>query len=195
MLWLQDSDLLSSITDGNAAYELCRPYDLYSFWCARLAATRLSGAALKFSPVLIVSFFLPQAYRMTLPPSFAAFGLFLTALTLSLILVIALSMLIYILTFVTLSSMGSRLIIGVWSEFMMGAIIPVPLMPAWVQKIVYCFPFRYIQDLPFRLYSGHISGADALRQIGIQVAWIAGLILLGRWAFKRVMRRVVMQGG
>jgi len=195
MLWWQDNDLLSSITDGNAAYELCRPYDLYSFWCARLAAMRLSSVALKFSPILIVSFFLPQTFRMTLPPNVASFVLFMLAMTLSLLLVIALSMLIYILTFVTLSSMGSRLIIGVWADFMMGAIIPVPLRPEWLQKIVYCFPFRYIQDLPFRLYSGHISGIDALAQIGIHVAWIAGLVRLGRRAFGRVMSRVVIQGG
>ncbi|MDR3121486.1 MAG: ABC transporter permease [Clostridiales bacterium] len=195
MLWWQDGDLLSGITDGNAAYELCRPYDLYTFWCMRLAAVRLSSAALKFSPVLIVSLFLPRAYRMTLPPNFAAFGLFLIAMTLSLTLVIALSMLVYILTFVTLSSMGSRLLVGVSADFMMGAIIPIPLMPVWAQRIVYCFPFRYVQDLPFRLYSGHISGADALAQIGVQIAWVAALILFGRWAFGRVMRRVVIQGG
>ncbi len=43
MLWYVDSELLGGITDGQVAYELCRPYDMYSFWFARLTAARLSS--------------------------------------------------------------------------------------------------------------------------------------------------------
>jgi ABC-2 type transport system permease protein len=78
---------------------------------------------------------------------------------------------------------------------LMGGVIPIPLMPEWAQRIINCFPFRYIQDLPFRLYTGHISGTDAIWQIGVQIAWLLGLALFARYIFNRVMRRVVIQGG
>ncbi|MDR2514408.1 MAG: ABC transporter permease [Christensenellaceae bacterium] len=195
MLWSQDNDLLLSVVNGDSAYELCRPYDLYAFWAFRLAATRLSAAALRFAPVLLVACLLPPEYRMALPPSLWAFALFLLSMALSLALVVALSMFVYILALVTLSSYGSRLAIGVTAELLMGAVVPIPLMPDWAQAIVNWFPFRYIMDLPFRLYSGHIAGAEAALQIGIQIAWVLGLAALGRLAFARTMRRIVIQGG
>jgi ABC-2 type transport system permease protein len=195
MLWYTDSDLMSSITDGQVAYELCRPYDLYSFWCVRLLATRLSNVTLRCLPILLVAFLLPGEYRMTLPASLGAFGAFLLSMSLSLVLVVVVSMFIYILTFITMSSYGSRLIIGIAAEFMAGQIIPIPLMPQWLQTTLNFFPYRYISDLPFRLYSGNIIGSEAVLQIGIQIAWIVGLFLLGKLAFKSVMRRIVIQGG
>lgn len=85
--------------------------------------------------------------------------------------------------------------IGVAAEFLQGSIIPIPLMPEPLQRALNFFPFRYAADLPFRLYSGNITGNDALFQIGIQFFWIAVLLILGSFAFKKIMRRVVIQGG
>jgi ABC-2 type transport system permease protein len=195
MLWSQDNELLKQIADGNIAYELCRPYDLFSFWYARLIAQRLSNAALRCLPILIVAALLPAPYNMTLPAGGAAGGLFVLAMAFAVLLVVAISMFIYILTFVTLSPVGARLIVGVTAEFFMGAIIPIPMMPGKLQKVLNFLPFRYTSDLPFRIYSGNIAGADALRQIGIQVIWTACLLALGAWAFRRVTRRIVVQGG
>jgi ABC-2 type transport system permease protein len=195
MLWMTDGDLMNSITDGQVAYELCRPYDMYTFWCARLIATRLSSVALRCLPILLVAFLLPGEFRMTLPASFGALAAFLLSMSLSLVLVVVVSMFIYLLTFVTMSSFGSRLLLGIAAEFLGGSILPIPLMPPWLQTMLNFFPYRYISDLPFRLYSGHISGTEAVVQIGVQLAWILGLILLGKLAFRRVMRRIVIQGG
>lgn len=195
MLWYVDGELLSGITDGLVAYELCRPYDMYGFWFARLVATRLSSVALRCLPILAVSFLLPEPFRMTLPPNIASLGAFLLSRSLSLLLVTAVSMFVYILTFMTMSSYGPRLVIGVAAEFLAGQIIPIPLMPEWLQQILNFLPYRYISDLPFRLYSGNISGDDAVFQIGVQIAWILGLCLLGKLAFCRITQRIVIQGG
>jgi len=195
MLWWQDNDLLSGITSGHVAYELCRPYDLFRFWYARLLALRLSNVALRCFPILAIACFLPAAYRMSPPAGVVPAVLFLLSLCLSLFLVAAISMFIYILTFITLSPIGARLIVGVAAEFLQGSVIPIPLMPEPLQRVLNFFPFRYAADLPFRLYSGGIAGTDALFQIGIQILWIVGLLLLGSLAFKRILRRVVIQGG
>jgi len=195
MLWFQDGELLSSIKDGHVAYELCRPYGLFRMWYVRLLSIRLSSAALRCVPILAVGFFLPGAYRLPPPAGAGAAAMFLLSLGLSLFLVSAISMFIYILTFVTLSPISSRLIIGVAAEFLQGAIIPIPLMPARLQRALDFFPFRYTSDLPFRLYSGSIAGGNALFQIAVQVLWTVVLLALGGYALKRVMRRVVIQGG
>jgi ABC-2 type transport system permease protein len=195
MLWLTDGELLSGITDGHVAYELCRPYDMYAFWFARLAASRLSSMTLRCLPILTVAFVVPEPFRMTLPPSADALAAFLLSMSLSLFLVTALSMFIYILTFVTMSATGSRLIVGIAAEFLTGQTVPIPLMPEWLQRVLDFLPYRYISDLPFRLYGGNIAGSEALFQVGLQMAWIAALYGLGIIAFKRIMGRVVIQGG
>lgn len=195
MLWIRDNELLNLITNGNIAYELCKPIDLYSFWYAKLIAQRLSGAMLRCFPILIVAALLPYPYKFTAPPSITAFILFIITLILGLILVVAISMLIYISVFYTMSGMGSLLIFGVFGEFFSGLIIPVPLMPDFLRKIVYVLPFRYTSDLPFRVYAGNIGIQEATASLIVQFLWIGVLLLLGKSWMKRALRRIVVQGG
>ncbi|MFC4305464.1 ABC transporter permease [Cohnella boryungensis] len=195
MLWFRDNELFQLITTGNIAYELCRPSGIYALWYAKLLAQRLSSAALRCLPILAVALCLPEPYRLPLPHNPAAAGLFLIALALGLLILVAISMLIYISTFVTLSPAGSLLMFGVAGEFLAGMVIPIPLMPDWLQSIVYALPFRLSADFPFRVYSGHIAANEALLTIPVQLIWLAALVILGRFTMSRALRRVVVQGG
>ncbi len=195
MLWFRDGEIFNLITNGNIAYELCRPCGLYGFWYAKLLAQRLSGALLRCSPLLVVAYLLPEPYGLSLPPGPAAFVLFIMTLAIGLLVLVSISMFIYISVFITMSPIGSLLMIGVVGEFFAGLIIPVPLMPSWLQGIAYFLPFRLASDLPFRVYTGHIPVNDALLGILVQVVWLSVLVLLGRVALAKVLRRVVVQGG
>jgi ABC-2 type transport system permease protein len=195
MLWFRDNELFDLITSGNIAYELCRPADLYGFWYAKLLAQRLSSALLRCYPILIIALFLPKPYNMTLPPNGTTFLLFVITLLLGLLLLVAISMFLYISVFVTLSPMGSLLIFGVLGEFFAGLIIPIPLMPMWLQKIAFVLPFRWTADFPFRVYSGHIPQTEALIGVFIQLGYLLGLLWLGKLALNVALKRVVVQGG
>jgi len=195
VLWSQDNELLETVRSGNAAYEFCRPLSIYSFWFARLLALRFSRTLLRCFPILIIAFFLPEPYRFHLPPSAFSFLLFLPALFLAALLVVVISMFIYLLTFYTLNPAGSRLIVGVSGEFLMGALIPIPLMPLPLQRVLSWLPFRYTADFPFRVYSGSIAGEEALWGLLIQFVWIVTLGVLGAWGFRQARKRIVLQGG
>lgn len=194
-LWYRDGEIFGLITNGNVAYELCRPTNLYFFWYARLLASRLAGAALRCGPILLVALLLPDPYRLVLPANLHTFLVFLVALLLGVLVNVGISMFIYILTFVTLNSTGALLVIGTLGEFLSGLILPVPLMPLWLQRIVHLLPFRLTADLPFRVWSGHIPLSEAFVGILTQLLWLAVLLLTGQAAMKRVLRRVVVQGG
>ncbi|MGO4545698.1 ABC transporter permease [Paenibacillus sp. 2TAB23] len=195
MLWFRDNELFQLITSGNIAYELCRPSGIYGLWYAKLLAQRLSSALLRSLPILAVALLLPEPYRLPLPADPAAFILFVLALLLGLCLIVSLSMLMYISVFVTLSPAGSLLMFGVIGEFLAGMVIPVPLMPNWLQSIVYVLPFRWTADFPFRVYSGHIGTGEALIGITIQIVWLALLITIGKLTMAKVLRNVVVNGG
>lgn len=195
MLWFRDNEIFNLITGGNIAYELCRPCDIYGFWYAKLIAQRLSGAMLRCLPILLIAFMLPEPYRLSAPAGITAFVLFFAALMLGLLVLAAISMFIYISVFKTMSPMGSLLMFCILGEFFAGLIIPIPLMPGWLQTIAYILPFRLASDLPFRIYSGNIPVNEAVPGIFTQIVWLAVLVLSGRALLVKALKKVVVQGG
>ena len=195
MLWIRDNELFDMITTGNIAYELCRPCDLYSFWYAKLLAQRLSSALLRSMPILIIAFLLPKPYYLMPPPSLLSLLLFVAALVLGLFVLVAISMFIYISVFITMSPTGSLLIFSVLGEFFSGLVIPIPLMPLWVQHIAGILPFRWTVDFPFRVYSGQIPVIQALYGIGMQLIWLLVLLSLGKFLLNKAVHKTVVQGG
>lgn len=195
MLWYRDTEIMDLIISGNIAYELCRPTDLYKFWYAKLLAQRLSSAALRCFPIILIASFLPYPYGFSLPQSWLAFALFIITLMLGLILVVAISMLIYISMFYTMSGAGSMLLFAVFGEFFSGQVIPIPLMPDALMNAAYFLPFRYTADLPFRVYTGNIGTYEAVISIGVQLLWIFIIIIIGKLWIKNALKRVIIQGG
>jgi ABC-2 type transport system permease protein len=108
---------------------------------------------------------------------------------------VAISMLIYISVFWTLSPMGSMLIFGIFGEFFAGMIIPIPLMPSWMQTIAYALPFHLTLDFPFRLYSGNIPPNEAFFGMCTQLGWLIILVIVGKLLLRQGLRRIVVQGG
>lgn len=195
MTWFRDQELFDLITKGNLAYELCRPLDLYRFWYAKLLAKRLSAGLLRCVPILLVAFILPEPYKMVLPPTWASAALFILTLSSGLLVVVALSMFVYLLTMKTMSGTGAMLLFGIVGDFLSGSVIPLPLMPSNVRAIVECLPFRYAADFPFRIYSGHIGLKDGLYGLCFQWLWLVILIGLGSFWMRHQLKRVSIQGG
>ncbi|WEG12185.1 ABC transporter permease [Pullulanibacillus sp. KACC 23026] len=195
VLWFRDNDLFDLIAKGNIAYELCRPFDMYSFWFSKLIAQRLSAAFLRSLPILFIAFLIPKPYRMSLPLSFLSFIVFVVTLLLAVILLVAISMFMYLSVFITMSPTGSLLMFNLIGEFFAGLVVPIPLMPNGLQRLANVLPFRYTMDFPFRVYSGQIPVEQALYGILIQLAWLILLVGFGRVTLNKVLAKVVVQGG
>lgn len=195
MTWFFEEEIFAAIADGGIAYLLARPVDLYWRWSCQTVATRLAKATLRCLPILAVALFLPEPLRLHLPGSVAHFGLFLLSGALCLGVVVAFSMLIYISTFYTLSPLGVRIICAMLADFLAGSILPLPFFPAPFRAVAELLPFAAMQNMPLRIYSGHIAGIEALKGIGLQVFWLAALVLLGRRWLKSALGKVVVQGG
>ena len=193
--WSVDRDILEAITGGGIAYELCRPLDLYTHWLIRGCADRVSAALLRCLPILAVAALLPAPFRLGPPASLTAALLFPLSLALGTLLVSALTLLMYIAMFHTLSPYGVRMMVTALSEFLGGAVIPLPFLPERVWQGVELLPFASIQDLPMRIYGGGAVAGAAFGGVALQLFWLAVLLLLGRLWMGRTLRRVVVQGG
>lgn len=195
MTWFYDNEIFNHITSGSIAYELCRPCDLYSMWFVKNMAIRLSRVVLRCFPILIVVAFLPSPYGISPPASPTAFFMFLLAMLLGLLVLIAFNMLVYISAFYTVSPMGIRILVTSVLEFLAGAVIPIPFFPDWLQPIMYALPFGSMQNAPFLIYVGHLSVLDGWRAIGLQVFWLMTLVMVGRAIMNHALKKVVVQGG
>lgn len=193
--WFLDGDIFSSISNGNVAYELCRPLNLYNTWFVKNCSLRLSKAVLRCFPILIIAFFLPEPYKFSLPNSALSFLLFLVSMFLGFMLVVAYCMLVYIFTFYTISPMGVRIILVMTADFFSGGLVPLPFLPDWFVKYINFSPFGFMQNVPLRIYSGNISPQAAITDMLAQIIWIAILVIIGKFALAKAIKRVVVQGG
>ncbi len=190
--WRLDAEIQAMIRDGTVAYELVRPVDLYGLWYARNLAGRAAPILLRCVPMFILArlFFGLQA-----PASLAAALTWAVGVVGALLLSAALTTLMSISLFWTLSGDGLSRLLATLATVFSGSIAPLPFFPDWAQTILAWLPFRGLMDTPFRLYIGHITLSEALPALGHQLAWTGVLVLIGRWALARGLRRVVVQGG
>lgn len=193
--WAADNDLFAMIASGDIAYELCRPVSIYSMWFSRTTGARIAEAVMRCIPVLVCAFLMPKAYRMTLPVNGAAFLLFLLTLFLALGITVAFCMIVYMLCFFTISPQGFRMVLTGAVDFLSGNIIPLPFFPRKFLSIVEMSPFAYMQNVPFRIYSGDLVGGAIYQCILKQVFWLAILMCMGVVLWKQAEKRIVIQGG
>ncbi len=195
MTWFLDNDIFNSISNGDVAYELIRPCNLYNMWFAKNCATRLSKALLRCFPILIVALLLPQPYKLALPNSFETFVLFMISMIMAFIVVVAYCMIVYILTFYTISPMGVRMISVIIADFCAGGLVPLPFLPGWLTKYLYLSPFGAMQNSPFLIYNGVMDVKQGIITLGIQGFWAVCLVALGKNLMEKALKKVVVQGG
>lgn len=194
-VWHKDNEILNMIKNGNVAYELCRPQNLYVMWFVRILASKLSSVLLRCIPLLIIAFLLPAPYNLSLPINFTAFIFFIISLSVSALLVTALVAFLYLLIFYSIDSKG---IMGVYcsiAEILAGQVIPIPLFPTFLKTIAVALPFAYISDFSFRIYSGNITGVAIGQGLIVQITWLIILIILGLVLSNKILKRVSVQGG
>ena len=190
--WNVHRDVQALIRSGGVSYELLRPLDLYTAWYSRALAFRSAPTLLRAAPLLTVAgLFL----GMEAPASWSAAVAFAVAMAGALLLSCAITTLLTISLMWTVSGQGVTQLMTAAVTVFSGNIVPLPFFPDWAQPVLSFMPFRGLADAPYRLYLGHIPPGDLPSHLAHQLAWVIALVLLGRWALSRGLRRMVIQGG
>ena len=193
--YYKDEELLNMITNGNLAYELIRPQSIFIKFYIKTLSTRVVSTLLRSTPLLIVTFMLPENLRLGLPVSFNNFIIFVIAIILACLLVNSFCVIIHILTMFTLDSKGTISIYSVIYDVFSGGIVPLPFFPIWLKKIAGLLPFKLINDFPFRIYSGNLSIAEGMPLLIETTIWIIISIIIGIILSKIALKKAVVQGG
>ena len=194
-LLYKDNEIYEMIRNGNISYELTRPKNLYFMWYSKIIGQRVAMVSLRAIPVLIIAFLIPKPYGLSIPYSPFNLLLFIISLFIGAFLMTSIVMIFHILTLITLNEKGITNVCAVLGDILSGGVIPIPFFPPVLKFIANILPFRYIGDLPYRIYSNNISISNGVQGIIIQVIWIIITIILGNVLLKKSLKRVVVQGG
>ncbi|HUF02330.1 MAG TPA: ABC-2 family transporter protein [Gaiellaceae bacterium] len=70
-----------------------------------------------------------------------------------------------------------------------GRLVPLPLMPDWVQEIARFLPFQWAFFFPIESLVGDMSNEQLLRGLGAQLLWILIGLALFKLAWRHAIRR------
>ncbi|MBS0656347.1 MAG: ABC-2 family transporter protein [Verrucomicrobia bacterium] len=195
--WNIDKEIERQIKVGSIAYELIRPLNLYWFLFSRAAAVRIAPLILRTIPYFLLSALFLTVYPVELahPQSLATLCTFVASIGCSLILSSAITTLICLSLFWTLSGEGIVRILPNITILLSGLIVPLPLFPSWLQPFLEVQPIRGILDIPCRIYTGLIPLEQSGYYLAFQLAWAAIAIVLGSYVSKRAIGKLQIQGG
>ncbi|UCD08870.1 MAG: ABC-2 family transporter protein [Dehalococcoidales bacterium] len=193
--WSGDNDIIDMIRDGNVAYELCRPLDLYLNWYCRLISQRIVPAMLTGIPLFLLVLLLPEGFGPKLPASPAAGAAWFISMGFALLLGCAIGNLMTLSTLWTLAGYGMQRIVPALVMVFSGSIVPLVYYPDWAQDILKYTPFSGLVEIPLRFYLEVLPVSKLLPFILLQCGWTLVFIITGILILKAGMRRVVVQGG
>ena len=76
-----------------------------------------------------------------------------------------------------------------------GRLVPLQLMPGWVQTLANFLPFKWTFGFPIEALVGHMSTGSLLLGLAAQVLWIGIGLLLFRVAWSAAIKRFSSVGG
>ena len=99
------------------------------------------------------------------------------------------------IAFWTLEIHAARLIVTWVSDLFGGAIIPLVIFPAVLQKVAFALPFAAMFSTPLLIYVNVIKPDRYAAAIGLQLFWLVVLGIGATIIWRAGAKRVVVQGG
>ena len=189
---LGSREIEKSISNGEVAADLSRPFDYYWHWAAREMGRLVYFALFRGLPTFAIGWLL---FRARLPATAGALVGFLVSLALAMALSFTLQFLINATAFWTLDATGIIYLSNTLMFLFSGTLVPVSFFPSWLRTVAEWLPFQGQMFLPISIYLGKAAGTGVLRVWAIQGIWILILVLVGRLVFRLALKKVVVQGG
>jgi ABC-2 type transport system permease protein len=186
------TELADRVRTGDIAVDLARPVDLQLAW---LAADLGRAAWSLLSRALVPLAFGALVYGLYVPSDPTALALLPVSLLLAVVVSFGCRFVVNLTAFWLVEVRGVVLLYVLVSGVLGGHLVPVHFFPGWLQAVAYATPFPSMVQTPIDLVTGQADGGAAVGLVLAQVAWAAGVLLLGRVVLVRATRKLVLQGG
>lgn len=190
--WRIAANMMQTIRTGEILRDLTRPLN----YCLNQLSIATGAAMVEGVLSLILTLIVGLVFIGIQPPASAeAAGLFVVAIVIGFLTKALIVFSISLLTFWTLNGVGISWSREAMMNILSGTIIPLAMMPGWLQSIAHVAPMRGIISTPLMIYLGKAEGADALRLLALSATWLVALWVFANWAWKAAFNRVEIQGG
>ncbi len=181
----------SLMRQGQVGIELLRPVDFQVATYVRSIA-EVGAAFMTQIPLVIVGWLM---YRFQLPTDPKIWGAFLLSVILGSAVVFCFDWILSCMAFYSTEVWGLNTLRFSIATFFSGALLPVDIMPDWLQQITMALPFSYALYVPVSLLSGITPLGEMPRIWLIEAGYLVVLVILSRLVFRISVRKVTVQGG
>ena len=186
-------DITEDIREGTLSEYLLRPisYRWYQFFVK-------IGIHLGYSLVVLIvvaGFILLFAIDFYFPVNLLHIPLFLVSVGMSVVLGEAICYLFSLSAFWLEEDTGVTYVLNYLVPILMGALIPLALLPEFIQEVVRFLPFQYLLYFPINIFLERVTISEIGYGLLMQLLWIGVIYLLGAWVWRRGCRRYTARGG
>lgn len=187
------SGIATQVRNGEIKKFLVQPIDLLTFLLLSRIAHKLAYYSVAILPFAFV-FWLCGDYFPAWPPPEQILA-YIVSLILGFMLGFYLEASIGLFSFWFLEVTSLLFVYMLLSFFLSGHMFPLDFLPDPWNQIVEFLPFRYLAYFPSAVWLGKVQGADLVRGLLIEVAWVVFFIVLSRFALARGINRYSGFGG
>jgi ABC-2 type transport system permease protein len=180
------------IRDGTLSARLLRPiHPLFAYAAQHMAGVPMRAVVV--SPILVILAFAAGDRLAVRDP--ALMGIFALALLGAWLLIFFTMVLVGALAFFVDSAIAVfELWLAVHAIFS-GYLVPLEALPSWIGRAAAVLPFRFMLGFPVEVLVGLVTPATALRQLGVQWAYVLVLSALAMLVWRAGVRRFAAFGG
>jgi len=189
-----DGRIANKILTGDLSIDLLKPISLFRFELGNAIALRIVGVLMEFVPGVVL-------YSLIYYPQFlTVFSLmkFILVVMFSFTLFYLLNFLIGLLAFVIKNNSSLTTLKMLFISLAGGAFMPLEFFPAWVNRIIDFFPFKYMFYWPIQFFlnkAGAQELSDLLRVLSIQTAWILVMYISCKIFWNKAASKFCAVGG
>ncbi len=181
----------SNLREGTIIHHLLRPINFQGMNYAQSLGILVTNLVLQV-PMAIAAVLL---FGLRFPTNPATWLAFLVSALLGFTVMFFFNWFLACITFYTTEIWGLGVLIEGMSLFLSGALVPLIMMPGWLQTLVLSIPFAQALAVPIGLLTGITPLQDAPHVWFVQVLWILGMWLISTLFFRVAVRKITVQGG
>lgn len=188
---VSSAEIERRVQRGTVAGDLIRPVGLIP----QMLAYDVGFVIGRIPLILVMLPFAALVGSLALPPTALSILGYLVSLLLAYILSVLIWLPVGLLGFWVINATGIRFLMFSVLAFVSGQMVPLWFMPDGLRTLLEWLPFQGMAYTPLSIYVGQLEGAEIVRALGIQAAWIMVMAILVRWIWSKAQNVVQIQGG
>jgi ABC-2 type transport system permease protein len=177
--------------EGKIGIELLRPLDFQGATYA-FAISQIGVSMVTQLPLAIVAWLL---FRFQIPTNPLIWLAFLITLLLGTGILFFFDWMLGCISFYSTETWGLSVLRFGFAAFFSGSLVPLTMMPEWLERITAVLPFAQALYMPVSILGGITPLSDVPRIWFVQIIYLIMLGIMSRIVFRVAVRKVTVQGG